>query len=117
MGSRSVFGLITNSTRLLTNHARTTTLCGVHGPRALGKGPTLIITLVRLPLYLLGFSLTAPAHPPSAPLTYSTIISRSVGTCSIDIDLVGEHTEKIMSGPTGVHIFLVLKRSKVKRLR
>src|SRR5258706_831178 len=41
MGERAVCRLITNSIRLLTNHSSTIALCGVPGPRAIGKEPRL----------------------------------------------------------------------------
>jgi len=101
-----------NSIRLLTNHTSALTMCGVPGPRALGKEPALILTLVRLSISLRTPrypSLTAPAHPRSAPLTYSTMTSGPIGTCYIDISPVGQHKEKRTSDVTGIHIFYGVK--------
>jgi len=79
MGERAVCRLITKSIRLLTNHSSTIALCGVPGPRAIGKEPRLhvleflralsffphtsLVTLFGTPRYP---SLTALAHPRSA---------------------------------------------------
>ena len=106
--------IITNAIRSLTNHTSTVTLCGIPGPRAIGKESRLHIlefsgrshsyprtslsTLLEIPRHP---SLTAFAHPHSAPLIYwkanqSTITmpSASIGTYSIGIGPVGKHTEK-----------------------
>ena len=84
MGERAVCRLITESIRWLTNHSSTISPCGVPGPRAIGKESVLhalevlwalsflisyvcLSTLIGIPRYP---SLTAPAHPRSAPLIY-----------------------------------------------
>ena len=110
-GERAVCRLTTNSIRLLTNYTSTITLCGVPGPQAIGKEPWLCILKVLwvgsfLPSYvsLHSFESLAYFHLHTRTVLHSHIVktsrstatmtSGSIGTYSIDIDPVGEHTEK-----------------------
>ena len=83
MGERAVSRLITKAIRLVTSHSTSIALCELTGPRAIGKEPMLhistfsggshsyprtsLVTLFGIPRYP---SLTAAAHPRSAPLKY-----------------------------------------------
>ena len=96
-------------------------LCGVSGPRAIGKEPMLIIleilclTLVRLSLHSLeSFAIPHSLHlhtraallPHTAKTSPSiaTMTPGSIGTPPTDIGPFGIHTERISSDLTGVHI-------------
>ena len=136
MGARVACRPITDSIRLLTNHSTTIALCGAPGPRAIGKGdhvPHLddISAGSFLPSYVSLYYLESVAirrlthlhtraalhsHTHTASQSTATTTSGRIGTCSIDIGSIGEHTKKQKkrtSDPAGVHIFLWCKASVV----
>ena len=116
---------ITNSIRYLTNHTTTIALCGVPGPRAIGKESTLhtstfsgrVHSYPRTSLHYLE-SHDVPrflylhtravlhSHIEKTSRSTATMTSGSIGTYSIDIGPVGGHTEKGASDLTGFHILL-----------
>ena len=101
IGVRAARRPIMSSIRFLTNHTDTIALCGLPGPRATGKEPWLhttrfsgrshscprfsLSTLPGIPRYP---SLTAPAHPRSAPPTYRQASQPTVTMTSGSIEPV-----------------------------
>ena len=110
MGVRAVRRPITNTIRFLKNYTSTITLCGVPGPRAICKKPWLDIlkvlrvgsflpsyvsTFLRIPhLFHLHIRTVLHSHIVKTSRSTATMTSGSIGTYSIDIDPIGEHTEK-----------------------
>ena len=114
---------MTHSICLLMDHASTIFQCRVPRPRVIDKYLKLRIleilwALVRLPSYVPLYitwnpSRSGPAHPRSTPLAYgidqpsmSAMTPGSIGTSSINIRPVGEHSEERTSEITIVQNFL-----------
>ena len=118
MGEGMVRRLITNSTRLLMDHASAIFLCKLPGPRAIGKEPMLCIleilwalawagtlTIVRPSLHYLE-SIAFPrllrlhiravihSHIEKSSSSIATMTCGSIGTSFINIGHVVEYTEK-----------------------